>query len=64
MEQIKATCVFAEQEVEYELCFIMDVVNHRLKSTKATQGTPRIEVWKTPLYDENVGSSLVIDCVC
>lgn len=58
MEQVKATCVFAEQEVEYELCFIMDVVNHRLKSIKVPQGTPRIEMWKTPFYDENVLQNL------
>ncbi|XP_039689791.1 uncharacterized protein [Medicago truncatula] len=56
--QVKATCVFAEQEVEYELCVIMDVVNHRLKSIKVPQGTPRIEMWKTPFYDENVLQNL------
>lgn len=60
MEQVKATCVFAEQEVEYELRFIMDVVNQHLKLIEVPQGTPRIELWKTPFYDVKVGSSLVV----
>ncbi|RDY00292.1 Pheophytinase, chloroplastic, partial [Mucuna pruriens] len=50
-EQVKATCVFAEQEVEYELRFIIDVVKQRLKSVIVPQGSPRIELWQTPFYD-------------
>ncbi|KAH1234739.1 Pheophytinase, chloroplastic [Glycine max] len=50
-EQVKATCVFAEQEVEYELRFIIDVVKQRLKSVSVPQGSPRIELWRTPFYD-------------
>ncbi|KAL5143474.1 Pheophytinase, chloroplastic [Glycine soja] len=50
-EQVKATCVFAEQEVEYELRFIIDVVKQRLKSVSVSQGSPRIELWRTPFYD-------------
>lgn len=64
MEQVKATCVFAEQEVEHELLFVMDVVNKHLKSMKVPQDIPRIELWKTPFYDVKVGSLLVIECVC
>ena len=60
MEQVKATCVFVEQEVEYEVCLIMDVVNHRLKSIEIPQGTPRIELWKTPFYDVKAGSLLIV----
>jgi hypothetical protein len=63
MEQVQATCIFVEQEVEYELLFIMDVVNQRLNSMKVSQGTPRIELWKTPFYDIKVGSLIVIDFV-
>lgn len=62
MEQVKATCVFAEQEVEYELRFIMDVVNQSLKSVVVPQGTPKIELWSTPFYDVKVCSSFVIVC--
>ncbi|XP_027186317.1 uncharacterized protein [Cicer arietinum] len=58
MEQVKATCVFAEQEVEYELRFIMDVVNQHLKLIEVPQGTPRIELWKTPFYDVKVLQNL------
>ncbi|KAI5389306.1 uncharacterized protein LOC127101403 isoform X2 [Lathyrus oleraceus] len=54
MEQVKATCVFAEQEVEHELLFVMDVVNKHLKSMKVPQDIPRIELWKTPFYDVKV----------
>lgn len=61
MEQVEATCVFAEQEVEYELRLIMDVVNQSLKSVVVPQGTPRIELWNTPFYDIKVDSSLVVD---
>ncbi|KAL3000400.1 hypothetical protein AAZX31_09G210700 [Glycine max] len=50
-EVVKATCVFAEQEVEYELRFIIDVVKQRLKSVSVPQGSPRIELWRTPFYD-------------
>jgi hypothetical protein len=49
--------------VEYELLFIMDVVNQRLNSMKVSQGTPRIELWKTPFYDIKVVSLIVIDFV-
>ncbi|KAI5389314.1 hypothetical protein KIW84_074818 [Lathyrus oleraceus] len=49
--EVKATCVFAEQEVEHELLFVMDVVNKHLKSMKVPQDIPRIELWKTPFYD-------------
>ncbi|XP_028247592.1 uncharacterized protein LOC114425050 isoform X1 [Glycine soja] len=49
--EVKATCVFAEQEVEYELRFIIDVVKQRLKSVSVPQGSPRIELWRTPFYD-------------
>ncbi|XP_061353310.1 uncharacterized protein LOC133298086 isoform X2 [Gastrolobium bilobum] len=58
MEQVNATCVFAEQEVEYELRFIMDVVNQHLKSVVVSQGTPRIELWHTPFYDVKVLQNL------
>ncbi|XP_027354283.1 uncharacterized protein LOC113864592 isoform X1 [Abrus precatorius] len=49
--EIKATCVFAEHEVEYELRVIMDEVKQRLKLVTVPQGTPRIELWRTPFYD-------------
>ncbi|KAL5073565.1 hypothetical protein RYX36_012549 [Vicia faba] len=60
MEQVKATCVFAEQEVEHELLIVMDVVNQHLKSMKVPQDIPRVELWKTPFYDvkvQNLASS-------
>ncbi|XP_058768414.1 uncharacterized protein LOC131642150 isoform X1 [Vicia villosa] len=59
-KEVKATCVFAEQEVEHELLFVMDVVNQYLKSMKVPQDIPRIELWKTPFYDvkvQNLASS-------
>ncbi|CAI8600421.1 unnamed protein product [Vicia faba] len=59
-KEVKATCVFAEQEVEHELLFVMDVVNQHLKSMKVPQDIPRVELWKTPFYDvkvQNLASS-------
>lgn len=37
--------------MEYELRFIIDVVKQRLKSVSVPQGSPRIELWRTPFYD-------------
>lgn len=64
MEQVKATCVFAEREVEYELRVLIDVVSQHLKSVSVPEGSPTIELWNTPFYDVKAGSPFVIDCVC
>ncbi|XP_057456991.1 uncharacterized protein LOC130747947 isoform X2 [Lotus japonicus] len=52
--EVKATCVFAEQEVEYELRFLIDVVSQHLKSVSVPEGSPVIELWNTPFYDVKV----------
>ncbi|MED6167300.1 hypothetical protein PIB30_001194 [Stylosanthes scabra] len=52
--QVNAGCVFAEREVEYELCLLLDVVKECMKSVTVREGVPRIELWNTPFYDVNV----------
>lgn len=46
--------------MEYELRFIIDVVKQRLKSVSVPQGSPRIELWRTPFYDIKVGARLLL----
>ncbi|CAL5323032.1 unnamed protein product [Camellia sinensis] len=50
-EQVKATNIFAEEEVEYELCRMMDVVRETLATASFPKGNPRFVLWNTPLYD-------------
>ncbi|XP_054811010.1 uncharacterized protein LOC129312411 [Prosopis cineraria] len=49
--EVKATCVFLEEEVEYELRLMVDVVKEKLKSMIIPEGSLRIEMWQTPFYD-------------
>lgn len=58
-EQVNAACVFAEQEVEYELRLVIDVLKQRLESVNVPQGSPRIELWQTPFYEVKVGGRLL-----
>lgn len=51
---MKATCIFMEEEVEYELRLVMDVVKDQLKSMIVPGSNPRIEIWQTPFYDIKV----------
>ncbi|KAK4256337.1 hypothetical protein QN277_009217 [Acacia crassicarpa] len=51
MEQVKATSIFLEEEVEHELRSTVDVVKEQLKSVMLPEGSLRIEMWQTPFYD-------------
>ncbi|XP_022928782.1 uncharacterized protein LOC111435603 isoform X1 [Cucurbita moschata] len=46
--EVKATHVFAEEEVEHELCVLMDGVSQTLSSLIQS---PNLTVWRTPFYD-------------
>ncbi|MED6122827.1 hypothetical protein PIB30_043579 [Stylosanthes scabra] len=52
--QVNAGCVFAEREVEYELCLLLDAVKECMKPVTVQEGVSRIELWDTPFYDVNV----------
>ncbi|KAL4395042.1 hypothetical protein AHAS_Ahas02G0212400 [Arachis hypogaea] len=58
VEQVNASCVFAEQEVEYELYLLLDVVKECMKPVTVRERAPRIELWNTPFYDVNVLQNL------
>ncbi|CAL5367006.1 unnamed protein product [Camellia sinensis] len=51
VKEVKATNIFAEEEVEYELCRMMDVVRETLATASFPKGNPRFVLWNTPLYD-------------
>ncbi|XP_004143716.1 uncharacterized protein LOC101210685 isoform X2 [Cucumis sativus] len=46
--QVKATHVFAEEEVEHELCLLMDDVSQTLSTLIRS---PDLTIWRTPFYD-------------
>lgn len=46
--QVEATHVFAEEEVEHELCVLMDDVSQTLSTLTRS---PNLTVWRTPFYD-------------
>ncbi|KAJ4828410.1 hypothetical protein Tsubulata_022862 [Turnera subulata] len=47
--KVKGTDVFAEEEVEYHLRQMLDVVEETL--VKTPSGTAKIVLWRTPFYD-------------
>ncbi|XAR66151.1 (6-4)DNA photolyase [Bertholletia excelsa] len=51
VKEVKATNIFAETEVEYELCRMMDVVKDTLATVSLPEGKPRIVQWNTLFYD-------------
>ncbi|KAI4323830.1 hypothetical protein L6164_023406 [Bauhinia variegata] len=51
VREVEATCIYAEEEVEYELRLMMDVVKEKLQSLLVPAGSPSVEFWQTPFYD-------------
>lgn len=52
--QVNASSIFVEEEVEYELCRMLDNVKEAL-STESFEGrNPEIVKWSTPFYDVKV----------
>lgn len=51
---MKATNVFAEEEVEYNLRQTMDIVEETLLKTPFLDGNPKVVLWQTPFYDIKV----------
>lgn len=51
VKQVKATSIFLEEEVEYELRLMVDVVKEQLKSVMVpAEGSLRIEMWQPTLF--------------
>jgi len=58
LEQVKATTVFAEEEVEYNLRRLMNVVQETLAMVAFEDQSPRMLLWNTPFYDTKVFSNI------
>lgn len=53
---MQATTIYAEEEVEYEMCRMLDAVKETLTSVNASSGKedPRMIIWNAPFYDIKV----------
>ncbi|XP_057482118.1 uncharacterized protein LOC130769025 isoform X2 [Actinidia eriantha] len=51
VKEVKATSIFVEEEVEYELCRLMDLVREAIATMSFPKGNPRFVLWNTLLYD-------------
>lgn len=51
---MKATNVYAEEEVEYDVRVIMDVVRETLEKVYSEERSARLVLWQTPFYDIKV----------
>lgn len=51
---MKATNIFAEEEVEYDLRMMMDVVKETLETVYSQEGSARLVLWQTPFFDMKV----------
>lgn len=51
---MKATSIFAQEEVEYHLRMIMGIVDETLATTNFEDGKPNMCLWQTPFYDIKV----------
>lgn len=54
LQQVKATHIFAEGEVEYDLCTIINIVEKSLSCVPFPWGSPQLVFWQTALYDIKV----------
>ena len=51
---MKATDVFIEEEVEYEMRQMIGVVKDSLEMSSSSDGNVDIVMWRTPFYDVKV----------
>ncbi|KAG2711105.1 hypothetical protein I3760_04G061700 [Carya illinoinensis] len=51
VKEVKATNIYAEEEVEYDLRLMMDVVKKTLETVYSQEGSARLEFWQTPFFD-------------
>ncbi|KAM3730380.1 hypothetical protein ACB098_12G082900 [Castanea mollissima] len=51
VKEVKATNVYAEEEVEYDVRVIMDVVKETLETVYSEERSARLVLWQTPFYD-------------
>lgn len=51
VEEVKATSIFAEEEVEYEVCGVVDAVKEALTKASSLERSPSFIEWNAPLYN-------------
>lgn len=51
---MQATYIFIEEEVEYDLRKMVDVVKKTVERVSFLDGNPKIILWQAPLYDIKV----------
>lgn len=51
---MKATNIYAEEEVEYDLRVMMDAVKEALETVYCQEGSARVVLWQTPFFDIKV----------
>lgn len=51
---MKATTIFAEEEVEHELRKMIDTVQETLATAPLLERSPEVVMWHTPFYDIKV----------
>ncbi|KAG8476237.1 hypothetical protein CXB51_033081 [Gossypium anomalum] len=51
VKEVKATDVFIEEEVEYEMRQLIGVVKKTLETSSSLDWNPDIVMWRTPFYD-------------
>ncbi|KAK6132173.1 hypothetical protein DH2020_034098 [Rehmannia glutinosa] len=51
VKEVQASSIFVEEEVEYELCIMLDIIKESLSTISFKGGNPKIVTWSTPFYD-------------
>ncbi|KAH7668428.1 putative hydrolase/acyltransferase (alpha/beta hydrolase superfamily) protein [Dioscorea alata] len=51
VKKVKATHIFAEEEVEYNVRRVVDSVHASLLDKSFSWGSPKLNIWKTPFYE-------------
>jgi hypothetical protein len=51
---VKATDLYAEEEVEYDLRLMMDAVKEALETVYCQEGSAKVALWQTPFFDIKV----------
>lgn len=51
VNKVKASCIFAEEEVEYNLRSVSSIVESSVSSVQFAWGNPEFLFWRTPFYN-------------
>nr|XP_009787874.1 PREDICTED: uncharacterized protein LOC104235751 isoform X2 [Nicotiana sylvestris] len=51
VKEVKATNIFTEEEVEFDLWRMVEGVKETLDTISFAEGTPKLAIWNSPFYD-------------